>query len=86
MYQHNSISDMHIKNLDLQSFSPICTIKKRCNSCKSCKSGSQEADPKGSVSFQIMGDVIQLKAWTQERNSNNTKWISHNYYLRAWTN
>jgi len=46
----------------------------------------READPKGSVSFQIMGDVIQLKAWTQERNSNNTKWISHNYYLRAWTN
>ena len=46
----------------------------------------KEADPKGSVSFQIMGDVIQLKAWTQERNSNNTKWISHNYYLRAWTN
>ena len=39
MYQYISISDMHIKNLDLQSFSPICTIKKRCNSCKSCKSG-----------------------------------------------
>jgi len=38
IYQRNSISNMHIKNLDLHSFRPICTIKKRCNSCKSCKS------------------------------------------------
>ena len=29
---------MHINNLDLHSFFPICTIKKHCNSCKSCKS------------------------------------------------
>ena len=36
--QRISISNMHIKNLDLHSFRPICTIKKRCNSCKSCKS------------------------------------------------
>jgi len=39
--QRISISNMHIKNLDLHSFRPICTIKKRCNSCKSCKSGPQ---------------------------------------------
>ena len=29
---------MHINNLDLQSIFLICTIKKHCNSCKSCKS------------------------------------------------
>ena len=28
---------MHIKNLDLHAFRAICTIKKHCNSCKSCK-------------------------------------------------
>ena len=38
IYQRISISIMHINNLDLQTFHPICTIKKRCNSCKSCKS------------------------------------------------
>lgn len=31
---------MHIKNLDLHAFRAICTIKKHCNSCKSCKSSS----------------------------------------------
>ena len=28
----------HIKNFKLQSVIPICAIKKRCNSCKPCKS------------------------------------------------
>ena len=42
IYQRNSISNMHIKNLDLHSFRPICNIKKRCNFCKSCKSGSRD--------------------------------------------
>lgn len=32
------VQNMHINNLDLQSIFPMCTIKKHCNSCKSCKS------------------------------------------------